>query len=99
MLEIFTRKKPTDDMFSPGSNLKGWVTISMPNVAQIVDPNLLEQEAQHFDDIITYSSIILELALKCCADLPEERISIKDAVASLNKIKVMLLQKARPRET
>ncbi|KAI4357151.1 hypothetical protein L6164_001118 [Bauhinia variegata] len=74
MLEMFTRKKPTDDMFSAGLSLKNWVTDLMPQVTEIVDSNLLQQE-QLFDDIKTYTSNILELGLNCCADLPEARIS------------------------
>ncbi|KAI4306685.1 hypothetical protein L6164_029940 [Bauhinia variegata] len=96
MLEVLTRKKPTDDMFTAGLNLKGWVTNLMPHVIQIIDSNLLQQERQQFDDIITYAPTIFELALNCCANLPEARISMTDAVASVNKIKMLFLQKARP---
>ncbi|KAI4354073.1 hypothetical protein L6164_002973 [Bauhinia variegata] len=94
MLEMFTRKKPTDDMFTAGLSLKSWVTSLMPHVTQIVDSSLLQQERQQFDGILSYTSTILELALNCCEDLPEARISLKNVVASLNKIKMLFLQKA-----
>ncbi|KAI4357211.1 hypothetical protein L6164_001174 [Bauhinia variegata] len=97
MLEMFTRKKPTDDMFTTELNLKGWVTNLMPHATEIVDSNLLQEEGQQIDDIITYSSTILELALNCCADLPEARINMIDVVASLNKIKMAFMQKTRAR--
>ncbi|KAI4297561.1 hypothetical protein L6164_037446 [Bauhinia variegata] len=91
MLEMFTRKKPTDEMFTAELNLKRWITDLMPNVAQIVDSNLLQIEGQQIDGIITYTTTILELALRCCADLQEARVSMMDVVASLNKIKMVLM--------
>ncbi|KAI4297498.1 hypothetical protein L6164_037387 [Bauhinia variegata] len=96
MLEMFTRKRPTDDMFSAGLSLKSWVIDLKPQVTQIVDPNLLQEE-QQFDDIITYASTILELGINCCADLPEARISMADVVVALNKIKMIFMHKAMPK--
>ncbi|KAI4354062.1 hypothetical protein L6164_002962 [Bauhinia variegata] len=99
MLEIFTGKKPTDDIFTAGLNLRSWVSALMPHVTHIVDLNIIQQEGQQFDDIVPHMSTILELALHCCADLPEARISMMDVVASLNKIKMMFQPKARPKAT
>ncbi|KAI4357149.1 hypothetical protein L6164_001116 [Bauhinia variegata] len=94
MLEMFTRKKPTDDMFSGGLSLKNWVINLMPQVTEIIDSNLIQQEQQLFDDIKRYTSTILELGLNCCADLPEARTSMTDVVVSLNKIKMAFRHKA-----
>ncbi|KAI4357180.1 hypothetical protein L6164_001146 [Bauhinia variegata] len=99
MLEMFTRKKPTDDMFSARLSLKSWVIDLMPQVTEIVDSNLLQKKEQLFDDIITYTSTILELGLNCCADLPEARISMTDVVASLNKIKMAFMHNAMYKAT
>ncbi|KAI4297565.1 hypothetical protein L6164_037450 [Bauhinia variegata] len=97
MLEMFTRKKPTDEMFTAELNLKRWVTDLMPHAAQIVDSNLLQEEGQQIDDMITCATTILEMALNCCADLPEARVSMTDVVASLNKVKMVFMQKSRAR--
>ncbi|KAI4357157.1 hypothetical protein L6164_001124 [Bauhinia variegata] len=99
MLEMFTRKRPTDDMFSAGLSLKNWVIDLMPQVTEILDSNLLQQEQQLFDDIKRYASTILKLGLNCCADLPEARISMTDVVASLNKIKMAFMHTAMEKAT
>ena len=38
LLEMFTRKRPTDDMFKDGLNLHNFVKTALPD---ILDPNLL----------------------------------------------------------
>lgn len=88
LMETFTRKKPTDEMFVGEMSLKQWVKQSLPDsVTQVVDANLLRGEEEQFaakkDCIIS----IMKLALECSADLPEERISMKDVLAALKKIK------------
>ncbi|KAI4351399.1 hypothetical protein L6164_005768 [Bauhinia variegata] len=69
----------------------------MPHAAQIVDSNLLQEEGQQIDDMITCTTTILEMALNCCADLPEARVSMTDVGASLNKVKMVFMQKSRAR--
>ncbi|KAG2556143.1 hypothetical protein PVAP13_8NG085704, partial [Panicum virgatum] len=44
LLEIFIRRRPTDDMFRDGMSIAKFVEINFPeNVLQIVDPQLLEE--------------------------------------------------------
>ncbi|KAJ1394892.1 Serine/threonine-protein kinase, active site [Sesbania bispinosa] len=45
LMETFTRKKPTDELFVDGLNMKGWISESLPHaITQIVDSNLLQDE-------------------------------------------------------
>ena len=45
LLEMFTRKRPTDKMFKDGFNIHYFVNMALPEkLVQIVDPNLLERE-------------------------------------------------------
>ncbi|XP_024045857.1 probable LRR receptor-like serine/threonine-protein kinase At3g47570 isoform X3 [Citrus clementina] len=96
MMETFTRRKPTDEMFTGEMSLKQWVAESLPDaVTEVVDANLLSREdkedADDFAAKKTCISYIMGLALKCSAEIPEERINVKDALADLKKIKKMFL--------
>ncbi|KAI9074195.1 hypothetical protein K1719_043849 [Acacia pycnantha] len=45
LMEIFTRKKPTDEMFVQGLSLKDWVSNSTPHsIMNIIDVNLLREK-------------------------------------------------------
>ncbi|KAJ9162911.1 hypothetical protein P3X46_022648 [Hevea brasiliensis] len=47
LLEVFTGKKPTDDMFDEGFNLQNFVKAALPNhVMEILDPILLGETEQ-----------------------------------------------------
>ncbi|CAL2237833.1 unnamed protein product [Prunus armeniaca] len=102
VMETFTRRKPTDEMFDGEMNIKQWIANSLVlpdgKIDEVVDANLLgigtEQED---DDHVRKRDCILaimRLALTCCAELPEERISMKEVVATLNKIKTKFLKEA-----
>ncbi|XP_012833553.1 PREDICTED: LRR receptor-like serine/threonine-protein kinase EFR [Erythranthe guttata] len=89
VMETFTRKRPSDDMFAEGLSLKSWVQSSLwqsPN--EVIDSNLLNTEnEQHFEKNLQCVSSILELALKCLSESPGDRITMKEALAELQKIK------------
>lgn len=91
LMEVFTRKKPTDNMFVEGLNLKDWVSKSTPHsIVTILDANLLQRDHQ-IGNILLHISSIFELALNCCTDLPETRMNMTDVVVSLKKIKAMIM--------
>ncbi|CAL5350080.1 unnamed protein product [Camellia sinensis] len=93
LLETFTKKKPTDEMFSAEINLRQWVSASLPNkIMEIVNGGLLRM--QNDSDMVTSKSIllaILELGLECTSDIPVERSDIKKVLVKLNKIRKQLL--------
>ncbi|XP_065851427.1 probable LRR receptor-like serine/threonine-protein kinase At3g47570 [Euphorbia lathyris] len=92
LIETFTRKRPTDEMFNEDMSMRQWVKASLPSgVNQLVDDNLVRVDERHYLAKIDCTSSIINLALKCCVDVPEERISSKDVLSVLNKIKVKLL--------
>ncbi|XP_059664307.1 receptor kinase-like protein Xa21 [Cornus florida] len=93
LMETFTRKKPTDEMFDGEMNLKRWVGDSLihGSITEVVDSNLLGED-EHDTEKEQCVSSILALAVDCSADLPWERISMKDVVVRLGKIKSKLLQ-------
>ena len=47
VLEMFTGRRPTDDMFKDGLNLHNFVKMSLPKrLIQVVDPMLLPREVE-----------------------------------------------------
>ncbi|XP_028788644.1 probable LRR receptor-like serine/threonine-protein kinase At3g47570 [Neltuma alba] len=91
LMEMFTRKKPTDEMFVEGLDLKDWVSKSTPHsIINILDANLLHKGNPNISNILPHISSIFELALSCCTKLPEARIMMTDVVVSLKKIRSYL---------
>ncbi|KAI5331357.1 hypothetical protein L3X38_021483 [Prunus dulcis] len=72
-MEIFTKRKPTDEMFVGEISLKQWIANSLLSDAmidEVVDANLLRTEEDDDDDFVSkrdYLSSIMRLALKCSA--------------------------------
>ncbi|CAL2279207.1 unnamed protein product [Prunus armeniaca] len=102
VMETFTRRKPTDEMFDGEMNIKQWIANSLvlpdAKIDEVVDANLLGIGTEQEDDDHVRKrdciSAIMRLALTCCAESPEERISMKEAVATLKKIKTKFLKDA-----
>lgn len=94
LMETFTRKRPSDDMFGGDLSLKRWVELllsHMPN--EVIDANLLMSwEEEQFDKNMQCVVSVLELALKCCADSPGDRVTMKETHAGLKKIKRLFTQ-------
>ncbi|XP_048444074.1 probable LRR receptor-like serine/threonine-protein kinase At3g47570 [Pyrus x bretschneideri] len=95
LLEIFTGKKPTDDMFQGTSNLYSFVKAALPEqVEEVLDP-VLVQESNHPNEgrasnrVLIIESLIsvLEIGVACSAELPRERLNICDAVAHMCRIR------------
>ena len=92
LLEMFTRKKPTDDMFVEALSLRQWVKASIPyKIMEVIDGNLLRTE-QGKDVITSQGDVlaIMELGLECSREL-RERIGIKYVIIKLNKVKSQML--------
>ena len=90
LMETFTRKKPTDNMFDGDLSLMKWVEESLPDrVTEVVDTDLIGENFSAVKDCV---SSIMELALNCVGETPEERKLIKDVLAALCGIKVKFLK-------
>ncbi|KAL3520044.1 hypothetical protein ACH5RR_018193 [Cinchona calisaya] len=88
LMETFSRKKPSDDMFSGDMSLKHWIEDALPNSTfNVIDANLLGLEDKHLNEKLECVSLIFELALKCCTVPPRERTNMIDVVAQLEKIR------------
>ncbi|MED6211007.1 hypothetical protein PIB30_069568 [Stylosanthes scabra] len=91
LMETFTQKKPTDEMFVGEFSIKQWVKVFCPDsVLDIIDAKLLEEEGElntKQDCLLS----IMTLALNCSAESPGERTNMNDVVVALKKIKILLL--------
>ncbi|KDO36417.1 hypothetical protein CISIN_1g038098mg, partial [Citrus sinensis] len=96
LMETFTRKKPTDEIFFGDMTLKHWVNDLLPiSVMEIVDANLLSQKDEHFTTKGQCVSFIFNLAMKCTVESPEQRINAKEIVTRLLKIRDSLLKNVK----
>ncbi|KAL3849058.1 hypothetical protein ACJIZ3_010940 [Penstemon smallii] len=94
LMEIFTKKKPTDEMFSEELTMIRWVSESFPSeIIHIVDTNLLNLNENIGTNCEKCLTLIMELALECTAYVPEERPKMKDVLVRLKKIKTILESK------
>ncbi|TYG82060.1 hypothetical protein ES288_D01G056600v1 [Gossypium darwinii] len=93
LMEIITRKKPTDEMFAGERSLKSWVIESISSsLNQVVDPKLLSTIGREHLKVKNCALSILQLGLECCVELPKDRIHMKEIVTKLKKIKVKLVR-------
>ncbi|KAL2476305.1 putative LRR receptor-like serine/threonine-protein kinase [Abeliophyllum distichum] len=87
LMETFTKMKPTDDTFGDFTMMR-WVFESFPNaITQIVDVDLMNVVENSVKAEESCFRSIMGLALECIADLPEERLTMKDVLKRLKKIK------------
>ncbi|TYI44808.1 hypothetical protein ES332_A01G264100v1, partial [Gossypium tomentosum] len=100
LLEIFTRKRPTDNMFKEGLSIHNFVEAALPEqVIEITNPILLQERARQGtfteftlnDKHLQHLNSIFEIGLTCSAKSPTERMDMSDVVSKLCSIRVKLL--------
>ncbi|EYU30284.1 hypothetical protein MIMGU_mgv1a000542mg [Erythranthe guttata] len=89
LMEMFTGKRPTNEMFGGEMGLKEWVSEALQEnkVSEIVANGLLEREDENYYAKEECISCVFHLAMKCLAFSPHERIDMVEIVAALHKIK------------
>ncbi|CAN4092045.1 unnamed protein product [Withania somnifera] len=92
LLEMFTRRKPNDEMFEGGLSLKQWVSYSLPEaIMDVVDANLVTPAHSSLQKELDIVALIMKVALDCCAESPARRTNMKEVVGMLQKINIQLL--------
>ena len=100
LLEMITRKRPTDSMFDGGLNLHNYASIAWHNrVLETADPKLLNNN----DEVIGNHNCtptnrmnkclisMVKLGLACSMELPQERWDISKAISELQLVRDILL--------
>ncbi|CAA2998583.1 probable LRR receptor-like serine threonine-kinase At3g47570 [Olea europaea subsp. europaea] len=89
LIETFTNKKPTDDMFVGDFTIRRWVFESFRDeIMHIVDVDLLNAVGDNVRAKESFFRLVMGLALECTTDLFEERPNMKDILTRLRKIKI-----------
>ncbi|XP_022738736.1 receptor kinase-like protein Xa21 isoform X2 [Durio zibethinus] len=88
LMETFTRKKPTDEMFDGEMNLRRWVCESLPRaVDRITDATLLEADQEAIAAKRKCILSIMKVARFCTAELSIERKTMTEVEEELQRIK------------
>ncbi|KAL3498403.1 hypothetical protein ACH5RR_041135 [Cinchona calisaya] len=99
LLEMITRRRPTDDMFKDGLDLHSYASMALPEqVFKIVDPLLLSTRDENGEttggkQIINVERkmkclvSLLKIGLKCSARLADDRMQMSEVVRKLRLIK------------
>ena len=96
ILEMLTGRRPTDEMFKDGQNLRNFVAISFPNnLLQILDPRIIsEYEATAVEGNCGNLNAeagkcvvsLFRIGLACSVESPKERMNLVDVIRELNQI-------------
>ncbi|GLJ17410.1 hypothetical protein SUGI_0302620 [Cryptomeria japonica] len=87
ILEMVTKKRPSDDMFVGDMNLQKWVRSAFPDrLADIVDCGLLRDVNENMEANRCLLSFI-HVGLLCSSESPRERPSIRDVARFLESLK------------
>jgi hypothetical protein len=85
LLEVFSGKRPTDPMFVGELDIREWVHQAIPtNVVHVVDEQLQQDPAGSLTDFLIP---VLEIGLLCSHHLPDHRMTMRDVVPKLKKIR------------
>ncbi|XP_021738371.1 probable LRR receptor-like serine/threonine-protein kinase At3g47570 [Chenopodium quinoa] len=98
LLEMFTGKRPTDQMFEGGLSLHHFVKEALPEQMNSILDRALFQDIDQEGTNDTSSRLMLEaltsifgVALSCSAEVPRERLEMSDVVAKLSSIRSKFL--------
>ncbi|KAK1292821.1 putative leucine-rich repeat receptor-like serine/threonine-protein kinase [Acorus calamus] len=93
VLEIVTRKRPTDDMFVGGLSLHDWVKTNhhQRRIDRVVDASLVRAATNQSPEIERMREVaiseLLELGVLCSHENPSSRPTMLDAADDLDRLK------------
>ncbi|XP_006358717.1 probable LRR receptor-like serine/threonine-protein kinase At3g47570 [Solanum tuberosum] len=92
MMETFTRRRPSDEIFTGELSIQRWISDSFPSgIHKVVDYSLVQPGDEHIDAKMQCLLSIIEVALSCTLVTPNARTSMKDALSTLQKIRLQLV--------
>ncbi|KAL3370462.1 hypothetical protein AABB24_007485 [Solanum stoloniferum] len=94
LMEVLTKRRPTDEEICNGNlNLRKWIIQSFSgSMMDVVDVNLFSEEEQITSKSEICIASMIELGLDCTKETPESRVTMKEVVKRLHKIKNAFLE-------
>ncbi|XP_021675978.2 putative receptor-like protein kinase At3g47110 isoform X2 [Hevea brasiliensis] len=103
LLEMVTRKEPTDDIFVEGLGLHNFARMALPNqVLEIVDPVLLQEDGggnnnegptqARNDSKVECLICMIKIGVACSMESPRDRMDISDAIKELHSVRNNFMQ-------
>ncbi|CAN6329003.1 unnamed protein product [Urochloa humidicola] len=96
LLEMLTRKHPTDELFDHGFTIRKYVEEALPEIGEILDPDLSKEiggdhssscnESYKKDNKTEVQKCILQLlnlGLQCSKQAPKDRPNIQDVYSEV----------------
>ncbi|GKB20818.1 putative leucine-rich repeat receptor-like serine/threonine-protein kinase [Tanacetum coccineum] len=92
VLEMVTRKRPTDDMFTEGLSIQTWVkTHYHRHMEHVVDSTLVRTTRDQLLDVKKMWEVaiweLLEMGILCTQELPSSRPTMLDVAGDLDRLK------------
>ena len=95
LIEMFTGKSPTDDMFRDGISLHYYAQAALPDkIMEIADSNIWlhdgvnnSKDTRHKTRTRECLSAVIQLGVLCSKQLPTERLSINDVATKMHAIR------------
>ncbi|KAG2641270.1 probable LRR receptor-like serine/threonine-protein kinase At3g47570 [Panicum virgatum] len=95
LIEMFTGRSPTNDMFKDGISLHHYAEVAFPDkVMEIADANIWLREGPNTSNDTRYItkikeclSSVIQLGILCSKQLPTERLSMSNAAAEMHAIR------------
>lgn len=93
LLEMFTGKRPTNDIFVHGLDLRAYVEMALPEkVFEIIDRQLQQNGNYMHEKMVDFIGLILQVGVQCSTASPHERPGIKDVMNQMHKIRNLILK-------
>ncbi|RWR78760.1 LRR.XII-like protein [Cinnamomum micranthum f. kanehirae] len=93
LLELFTGRRPTEDMFKNGLSLREFAKMAFPDrVMQIADPIMLEESSRgdisnnvegDRQRLLECFASVVRVGIGCSKETPKERMQMKEVVAEM----------------
>ncbi|KAJ4889132.1 Leucine-rich repeat protein kinase family protein [Raphanus sativus] len=96
LLEVFTGKRPTDELFGGNFTLHNYTKSSLPErVLEIADKSIYHNGLRVGFPISECLTLVLDVGLRCCEDSPSNRLAMSEAVKELISVREKFFKSRR----